>query len=128
MANNLYNNIPQSDIQKKSSSDSTTKFFDSYYQLPVELNNTTLTAIQGFFETRGWGSLAAESVAIIITAQARKDNLNPFQILDTLKGLSDVQLSSLVGEILNYNRFKTSSLGVDFLATSAEEPRRNILA
>ena len=31
MANNLYNNIPQSDIQKKSSSDGTTKFFDSFY-------------------------------------------------------------------------------------------------
>lgn len=128
MANNLYNNIPQSDIQKKSSSDGTTKFFDSFYQFPVEINNTTLTAIKGFFETRGWGADAAESVAIIITVQAKKDNLNPFQILDTLTGFDDVQLSALVGEILNYNRFKTSSLGINYLASPAEEPRRNIVA
>jgi hypothetical protein len=128
MQNPLYNNIPRSDIEKKSSSNGTTKFFDSFYQVPVEINNTTLTAIQGFFETKGWGATAAESVAIIITVQAKKDNLNPFQILDTLKGFNDVQLSALVGEILNYNRFKTSSLGITFQAQSADEPRRNILA
>ena len=128
MANTLYNNIPRSDIEKKSSSDGTTKFFDSYYQVPVEINNTTLIAIQGFFETKGWGPVAAESVAIIITVQAKKDKLNPFQILDTLKGLNDVQLSALVGEILNYNRFKTSSLGINSISSPAEEPRRNILA
>jgi hypothetical protein len=127
MANTLYNNIPQSDIQKKSSSDGTTKFFDSFYQVPIEINNTTLVAIKGFFETRGWESNAAESVAIIITVQAKKDKLNPFQILDTLKGFTSVQLSALVGEILNYNRFKTSSLGIDSLAVTADEPRRNIL-
>lgn len=128
MTNSLYNNIPQSDIQRKTSSDGTTKFFDSFYQIPIEINNTTLIAIQGFFETRGYGSVAAESVAIIITVQAKKDKLNPFQILDTLKGFTDVQISSIVGEILNYNRFKTSSLGVDYTLTPTEEPRRNILA
>jgi len=128
MTNSLYNNIPQSDIQKKSNSDGTTKFFDSFYQVPIEINNTTLIAIQGFFETKGYGTAAAESVAIIITVQAKKDKLNPFQILDTLKGFSNVQLSAIVGEILNYNRFKTSSLGVDYMLTPTEEPRRNILA
>jgi len=128
MANTLYNNIPQSDIQKPSSSDGTTKFFDSFYQVPVEINNTTLTAIKGFFETKGYGSDAAESVAVIITVQAKRDNLNPFQILDTLTGLNNVQLSALVGEILNFNRFKTSNLGVDLIAFPSDEPRRNILA
>jgi hypothetical protein len=128
MTNSLYNNIPQSDIQRKTSSDGTTKFFDSFYQIPIEINNTTLIAIIGFFETRGYGSVAAESVAIIITVQAKKDKLNPFEILDTLKGFTDVQISSIVGEILNYNRFKTSSLGVDYAVTPTQEPRRNILA
>ena len=128
MTNSLYNNIPQSDIQRKTSSDGTTKFFDSFYQIPIEINNTTLIAIKGFFETRGYGSVAAESVAIIITVQAKKDKLNPFEILDTLKGFTDVQISSIVGEILNYNRFKTSSLGVDYAVTPTQEPRRNILA
>jgi hypothetical protein len=128
MANSLYNNIPQSDIQIKSSSDGTTKFFDSFYQVPVEINNTTLIAIKGFFETKGYGSAAAESVAIIITVQAKKDNLNPFEILDTLKGFNSIQLSAIVGEILNYNRFKTSSLGINSISSPAEEPRRNILA
>ena len=70
---------------------------------------------------------AAQSVAMIILSQAKKDNLNPFDILDTLRGLSSVQISALVGEILNYNRFKTSSLGITLTPTPADEIQRNIL-
>ena len=124
MANN-YNNIP-----KKIStltSDQTVKFFDSFYQIPIELDGTSLTAIKGYFESRGYGTDSAESVAIIIASQAKKDNLNPFDILDTLKGFSSVQISALVGEILNYNRFKTSSLGITLEPTPADEIQRNVL-
>jgi hypothetical protein len=39
-----------------------------------------------------------------------------------------VEISALVGEILNYNRFKTSSLGITRPPTPAEEIQRNIIA
>jgi hypothetical protein len=49
------------------------------------------------------------------------------QIMDTLTGLSNVEISGLVAEILNYNRFKTSSLGVSQLYAPADDVVRNIL-
>jgi hypothetical protein len=122
----LYNNIPPTTTQA-SSSDATTKTFNSFYQVPLQLDGTTLTAIKSYFESRGYGSVAAESVAIIILSQATKDGLNPFNILDTLRGLSSIQISALVAEILNYNRFKSSSLGITNIPTPADEIQRNIL-
>jgi hypothetical protein len=126
MATNYFNNIPVNDTT--SSDSSTIKFFNQYYQVPVELNSNSLVAMKGFFEKRGFGANAAESTSIIILAQAKRDNLNEFQILDTLIGLDDIQISALVGEILNYNRFKTSSLGIAFNSVPADEIQRNILA
>jgi hypothetical protein len=126
MATNYFNNIPVNDTT--SSDSSTIKFFNQYYQVPVELNSNSLVAMKGFFEKRGFGANAAESTSIIILAQAKRDNLNEFQILDTLIGLDNIQISALVGEILNYNRFKTSSLGIAFNSVPADEIQRNILA
>lgn len=122
----FYNNIPPGTTT--SSSDGTVKFFDNFYKVPVEINGTALTAIKGFFESRGYSAGSAESVAIIILTQSKKDNLNPFEILDTLGGYGSVEISALVGEILNYHRFKTSSLGITKTPTPADEIQRNIIA
>jgi hypothetical protein len=120
-----YNNIPQS--KTESNSDLTVKVFDQYFQAPIDLNNNELIAMIGFFETRGFDKDSAESTALIILKQAKKDNYNPMQIMDTLTGLSNVEISGLVAEILNYNRFKTSSLGVSQLYAPADDVVRNIL-
>lgn len=120
-----YNNIPQQRLE--SNSDLTVKVFDQYYQAPIDINNNELTAMIGFFESRGFGKDAAESTAIVILKQAKKDKYNPMQILNTLSGLDNVEISGLVAEILNYNRFKTSSLGVSELYAPADAVVRNIL-
>ena len=120
-----YNNIPRSEI--KSNSDLTVKVFDQYFQAPIDLNNNELIAMVGFFESRGFGKDSAESTAITILKQAKKDNYSSMQIMDTLSGLSNVEISGLVAEILNYNRFKTSSLGVSQIYSPADDVVRNIL-
>lgn len=127
MSSNYYNNVPQAKTTLKSSSDLTVRVFDQYYQVPIDLNNNELVAMKGFFEKRSFDSDAAESTAIIILKQAKKDNYNAMQIMDTLSGLSDVEISGLVAEISNYNRFKTSALGISQLYAPSEEVKRNIL-
>lgn len=104
--NQNYSNIPL-----ESSQDKTVQAYDSYNTSPIEISSSVLAAMKGYFTNRSFGEVAAESIAVTIIRQAKQDNYNPMQILDTLKGLDDVQLSGLVSEILNYNRFKTSSLG-----------------
>lgn len=122
-----YNNLP---VQKtaQSSSDSTVQAFDTYYSKPLEISTNVLSAMKGFLQSRGFDETAAESVAIVIIKQAKKDGYNPMQILDTLKGLGEVEISALVAEILNYNRFKTSFLGYAPSFVVNDEILRNIQA
>jgi len=98
-----------------------------FYSKPIEFSSTVLAAMKGYFINRGFGEVAAESITITIMTQAQQDGYNPMQILDTLKGVDDVQLSGLVSEILNYNRFKTSSLGYAQTFTPNAEVQRNIV-
>ena len=121
--NQNYSNIPVSTSQNQ-----TVQAFDSYMEAPVEINSSVLAAMKGYFTNRDFGEVAAESIAVTIIRQAKQDNYNPMQILDTLKGLDNVQLSGLVSEILNYNRFKSSSLGYAQKSQPNPEILRNILA
>jgi hypothetical protein len=121
---NLYSNLPAT----KSTADATVQAFDNYYAQPLELSASVLAAMTGFFTSRKFDLVAAESVAVIIMKQAKKDGYNPMQILDTLRGLESVEISALVSEILNYNRVKTSFLGYARGFTPHFEVQRNVVA
>lgn len=121
--NQNYSNIPIT-----SSQDKTVQAFDSYMSSPVEINSSVLAAMKGYFTERSFGEVAAESISVTIIRQAKQDGYNPMQILDTLNGLDNVQLSGLVSEILNYNRFKSSSLGYAEKFRTHPEIQRNIVA
>jgi hypothetical protein len=121
-----YSNIPPD--KSTNSSDTTTKFFDRYYDKPIDIDNNTLVAVKSFFETRGFQKVSAEIIAGVIVSQSKRDNLNPIVVLDTLKGFDNIELSGLVGEVLNHNRFKSSSLGVYVPLNPPDEVQRNILA
>ena len=71
--------------------------------------------------------MSAENTAITILKQAKKDGYKALEILDTLKGLSAVELNGLITEIVNYNRFKTSLIGTAQVISPLEEINRNIL-
>ena len=120
-----YSNVPPPATPDENS---TVKAFDSYYSQSTELEATVFAAMKGYFTNRGFDEVASESITIIVMTQAKNDGYNPMQILDTLKGLSNVELSGLVSEILNYNRFKSSSLGVAQIFRTNTEIQRSIIA
>jgi hypothetical protein len=124
----MYSNLPITNVQETlDSASATVKYFNNYFNSPVELDNQSAEVIKAYFEKRGFAPASAESIALIILTQAKKDNLNAVAIIDSLSGLTDVELSSLVAEILNYNRFKSSTLGIYINPVSADEVQRNIL-
>jgi hypothetical protein len=82
----------------------------------------------GFLETRGFANESAETIAITILEQAKKDVYNGMEIIETVKGLNQAQLSALVAEILNYNRYKSSSIGIVQGTRLVPNISRNILA
>lgn len=123
---NYYTNLPQPE-KIVDSAQATLKVFDAYTTAPLNINATTYDAMTGFFTSRGFGIDSAQSMAYVIIKQAILDKYNPFDLIETLKGLSDVEISGLITEILNYNRFKTSSLGIASPFTTAAEVARNIV-
>ncbi len=84
-------------------------------------------AVIGFFLKRGFDQTAAQSTSTVLLEQAKIDSVNIFTLLDTLKGLSEVQLSTVVAEVLNYNRDSTSSIGFKSNAVVDKIEKRNIV-
>ena len=122
-----YNNLPQQTASPDNAS-ATLQFFDAYSTAPLNIDATTYDAMSGYFTSRGFGEDAAKSMSYVIIKQAILDKYNPFDLIETMKGLTDVEISALITEILNYNRYKTSSLGTASPFAPTEGVARNIVA
>ena len=86
-------------------------FFDNYGEIALEFSANDVNSATSFFQKRGFEKDAALVVATVILKQAKLDNVPVYKILDTLGKAKDLNLSQLVGEILNNNRSATSTLG-----------------
>lgn len=118
-------NLPtQTDVQD--STTETRNFFNSYFTAQVSYPAAEIDALIGFFLKRGFDDDSSRSTAIVLLNQAKLDNVKVFQLVDTLKGLTDVQLSQVVSEILNQTRQKTSALGFKLLNVDETTESRNI--
>ena len=117
-------NLPQPNIQD--SARATKLFFDTYGIKPIEFSASEVESSIGFFVGKGFDHDAALVVATTLLKQAKSDNVPIFQCIDTLKGFTSLQISSLVAEILNKDRVPTSTLG---FRTTMSQPSliRNIL-
>ena len=111
-----------------SSDKKTTEFFDKYYTKSISFPTNDVNAVIGYFEKRGFSDEAARATATVLLTEAKLDEIPVFKLLDTLKGLTEAQLSNVVAEILNYNRDATSSIGYSTAdQVSDKTERRNIL-
>ena len=120
--------IPDKDI-KKDSSDDTIRFFDAYNKKQLQFKASEGDAVIAFFQSRGMESNAAKSTALIFLKQCKLDGVNPLQLIDQLKTITDeVKLTDTLGKILNINRIPTSGLGVVLEETEENTAKRNIIA
>lgn len=104
------------------------QFFDTFFTESISYPANQVDAVVGFFENRGFDESASTSIAAVLLKQAKIDNVNVFSLLDTLKGLTEVQISGIVAEILNYNRPKSSVLGYKIEQSTEYLEKRNIKA
>jgi hypothetical protein len=113
--------------QNRDSGQGVRLFFNNYFNETITFPAGEIDAVVGFFKKRGFDELASNSTAIVLLQQAKLDDVEVFRLLDTLKGLTEVQLSSVVAEVLNYNRQKNSTLGYRQQDTSDSLEKRNVL-
>ena len=102
-------------------------FFDNYFQKKVEYASNDFDAVTGFFTKRGFDLQASIAIAQLLLTQAKIDGIKVFQLIDTIQGLSEIQLSKVVTEILNFNRDKTSRLGYATQNPQNKFETRNIM-
>jgi len=106
--------------------DEVRNFFDKFFLHQITFPTNQIDAVVGFFSKRGFDDSAARSTAIVLLNQARLENVNPFKLLDTIKGLTDAQLSQVVTEVLNVHRDRSSALGFKLTTVEETTESRNI--
>lgn len=103
------------------------QFFDKFFVHQVSFPADQIDAVIGFFTSRGFDQESSKSISIVLLNQARSDNVNVFQLIDTLKTLNGIQLSQIVAEVLNAYREKSSLLGYRVAPLVDTYESRNIL-
>jgi len=102
------------------------EFFDRNLNDKISFSSNQVDSVVGFFKKRGFDDVAATNVASVILQQAKRDNTSVFKIVDTLKGLTEIQLSNLVATILNNNRSKISNIGFAQISSTETKDSRNV--
>jgi len=118
-----YTNLPYITSKNK-----TIQEFEGYQTIKGSTNPSIYSAMIGFFTSNGFDRVASELISEVIISQAKQDGYNPIQILDSMRSLNQIELSGIVAEILNYNRYKSSSLGFSPNFVINPEVQRNIIA
>lgn len=118
-------NLPTQETETDSGAE-VKMFFNRYFTAPLTFPASQIDAVVGFFLKRGFTEQAAKSTGIVLMSQAKLENINVFQLLDTLKNLSNVQLSNVVTEVVNASREKISILGYKILTVEETAESRNI--
>src|SRR5210317_57878 len=107
--------------------DETQIIFNNYFKKEITYNANEVNAVIGYFLKRGFEKIAAINTAAIFLQQAQIDKVPAFVLIDTLKGLNAVELNSVISQILNLYRAKTSSLGFTTSSETRLFDERNII-
>lgn len=107
--------------------DTTTEYFDKYYSKNIPYKASEVDAVIGFFLKRNFDQSAAINTALILLEQASLSNVPTFKLIDTLKGINNVELSNIVAQILNYKRENTSAIGYKIDKNENLFDKRNII-
>lgn len=119
--------MAETTISSQERRDLTTTFFANYYEQDIPYSAAEVDSVIGYFLKRGFDQVSAVNTSVILLRQANRDKLNVHQLIDTLKGITDVQLSNIVAQILNLNRSKTSTLGYRIPQITHLFDQRNII-
>lgn len=109
MSDTVKLNLPAKDTTD--SAKASKRLFNTFYSKQLSYPSNEVDAVIGFLENKGFDKEAARSTGAVLLQQAKLDGIKVFELLDTLKGLTKIQLSATVATVINFNREKTSSIG-----------------
>ena len=115
-------------VSKSQGSQSIVEFLSGIETERTELDGAEYDACVAFFVGRSYDTQSAKSLAYVLMKQAKVDGADIFEVLDTLRPATPIDLSQLVSEVLNAYRYKTSVLGYKNDRTALNHISRNIRA
>ena len=92
-------NLPSTPIEDSAAG--TKLFFDNYGREPLEFNANDVNATVAFFSEKGFDKDTSLVISTVLLKQAKIDGTPIFKILETLTGFDTLQMSQLIGEVLN---------------------------
>jgi hypothetical protein len=116
-----------SDNPQELTQEETQVIFSNYFKESISYNASDVSAVVGYFLKRGFDKVSAVNTAAIFLQQAQIDKVPVYVLLDTLKGLKEIELTDVVSQILNLYRKKTSTLGYKTSAETALFDERNVV-
>ena len=88
----------------------TTKFFNNYFDIPVQVSSNVDSAIVSYFETITENTEAARALASAVIYTSVKQGIDPMSTLDEFKKLPNGELDAYTAMFLNFERVGTSYL------------------
>jgi len=119
-----FSNLPPKPTETKD--EKIIRYFDNYYVIPIDLDVNDVEVMRGFFESKNFDRSSAESITYLILKTAKQSNYKTEEILDALNAYTSSQLNEFLLNILNFNRIKTSTLGVIKKLETSDQIKRNI--
>ena len=117
-------NLPNLELDN---ADINAKLFNRQFASEIGYKTSEVDAVIGYFLKRGFERVSAVNTALVILEQASIDKISASELIDTLRGLTDVQLSNVVAQVLNLNRPKSSRIGYRIVSATELFDQRNVL-
>lgn len=119
-------NIYTNNANTNNSAKSTLDFFENYNKQQINLKSSDIDQFQSLLVKKGMQELAARETTTLILKQCNIDEVDPQTIYTQLKETPNMELTDILGEILNINRPVSSTLGTK-LNFGDNNAKRNII-
>tara|TARA_X000000950_G_scaffold74994_1_gene93681 strand:+ start:108 stop:482 length:375 start_codon:yes stop_codon:yes gene_type:complete len=119
-------NIYTNNANTNNSAKSTLDFFENYNKQQINLKSSDIDQFQSLLIKKGMQELAARETTTLILKQCNIDEVDPQTIYTQLKETPNMELTDILGEILNINRPVSSTLGTK-LNFGDNNAKRNII-
>ena len=119
-------NIYTNNANTNNSAKNTLDFFENYNKQQINLKSSDIDQFQSLLIKKGMQELAARETTTLILKQCNIDEVDPQTIYTQLKETPNMELTDILGEILNINRPVSSTLGTK-LNFGDNNAKRNII-
>lgn len=114
-------------LDTRTSMDQTVRIFDSFYAFDLSVNAPDFDIVYGYFRTVCTTKNIAGNFTAVLFRIAQETGIPVLDLLDTIKGTSNLQMNKIISYYLNSFKSKTSLYGIATTPPPNQFVARNII-